>query len=217
MGTLTIDDPHGFDTVLSTDPKSPAAPYLRKYNLRVWEDLYEIGVIPKHVPIDVLRAARNVGLQASASYMTVAGPTVFNLPVEARRAYVEARNKTTMRETAVRATAAALVTQHGYAAAEAKSLADKVHGLDRNDQALVPAFMAVLLADDLIIRSPLVIDSSIHSVTAKAVVIHRAGEIRALGRYFLLRCDSIHGETSWWDTVARSSYVISNPSRQMRA
>ena len=58
MGQLIIDDPHGFDTIFSTDLVSPAAPYLREYHPRSLEDLYEIGVIPKHVPIDVLRKAK---------------------------------------------------------------------------------------------------------------------------------------------------------------
>jgi hypothetical protein len=199
MGQLIIDDPHGFDTVFSADPVSPAGPYLREYQPRSLEDLYEIGVIPKHVSIDTLRQARKHGLQAGARYMNISSPTVRNLPAETRKQYVEARSNTASREASVRATAEALITQHGFGAEQADLLARKAHSFDEYVKETIPLrFVSVLLADDLIVRTPLVIDASIQSLKAKAVIIHRAGEIRAKGSYFLLECNSVQGEGLWF-------------------
>jgi hypothetical protein len=62
-------------------------------------------------------------------------------------------------------------------------------------------FIALLLPDDLIVKTPLVIDSTIQSVTAKDVHIFRAGSIRPLSSYFLLTCQSIRGEGFWWQDL----------------
>jgi hypothetical protein len=202
MAQLVIDDPHGFDTVFSTDPMSPARPYLKEYQPRSLEDLYDIGIIPKHVSIEALRQARKVGLQAGAHYMNIASSAVHNMPAQARRQYVEARSNTVAREASVRATAEALATHHGYGADQADLLARKAHSLDdRVKETTALRFISVLLSDDLIVRTPLVIDASIQSLKAKAVVIHRNGDIRARSRYFLLECNTIQGEGLWWHSL----------------
>src|SRR4051794_6199976 len=69
MGQIVIDDPRGFKTVYSTDYDSPARNYIREYQPKNLEDLYNIGVIPKHVSIEHLRTAREVGLRASTPYI----------------------------------------------------------------------------------------------------------------------------------------------------
>jgi len=207
MRQVVIDDPNGFETVFSTNPMSPAAPYLREYRPRSLEDLYDIGIIPKHVPVETLRTAREVGRQAGGRHMDIASPAVHNLPAWQRRQYVEARSNTMARDASLRAMAGMLITQHGYEAAEAALLANKVYSFDATgvEEAPIQAFMAVLLDADLIVRTPLVIHSNIHSIMAKSVVIYRTGEIRAEGGYFLLVCDSIRGEFSWGEALANYS------------
>lgn len=204
MAQFVVDDPHGFETIFSTDPTSRASPYLREYHPQSLEDLYDIGVIPKHVPVHVLREAKKAGLHAGARYMNIDSPTVRNLPTEARRQYVEAQSNTSAREISVRATAAVLVAQHGFAVGEADLLARKAHTFGESDRVNpnrpVP-FYSVLLADDLVVKTRLVIQSSVQCITAKAVIIHRSGEIRIEGTYFLLRCDSIQGEGYWFDRL----------------
>ena len=210
MGQIIIDDPHGFETRFSTQPESIAAPYIRRYLPQRLEDLYDIGVIPKHVPLDDLRKAREVGLKAGVEFIGVTSRSFAALPLESRKQYVEASSKTKSQEIAVRATAQVLASRHGYSLEHADMLARKAHTFDDRVDVNAPIpFFSVALADDLIVRTPLVIDASIDGLTAKAVVIHQAGEIRAEGRYFLLRCDSFQGEGDWFRT---SPYF--NPSNK---
>ena len=92
-----------------------------------------------------------------------------------------------------------LVTQHGYGAEQADLLSRKAHSVHEDVKEIISQpFISVRLADDLIVKTRLVINSSIQSVKARAVVIHKSGEIKAEGGYFLLECDSIQGEGLWW-------------------
>lgn len=213
MGQIVINDPHGFDTIFSTAPESPAHPYIREYRPQSLEDLYDIGVIPKHVPLDSLQKARKVGLQAAAAnYVRISSATVRDMPVEARRQYVEASSNTMAHAASVRATAQILVTQNGYAQEQADFLALKAHSFDDTVKQNVPfPFVSVLLADDLIVKTRLVVDSSIDSITAKAVIIHRTAEIVPKGKYFLLKCNSIQVEGFWWETLS-SAYATLDTS-----
>lgn len=198
---ITIDDPHGFETRFSTQPDSMAAPYIRKYFPQRLEDLYDIGVIPKHVPLDDLKKAREVGLKAGVGFIGITSRTFSAMPLETRRQYVEAGSRTKTRETAVRATAQALVSRLGYALESAELLARKAHAFDDRVDADRPVpFYSAALADDLIVRTRLVIDASIDGLIARSIVIHQTGEIRAEGRYLFLRCDSIQGEGFWLRT-----------------
>jgi hypothetical protein len=204
MGQIVIDDKYGFDTVFSTDPTSPAAPYIREYQPSSLQDLYDIGVIPKHVPINVLEAAREAGLKASAGHMRITSPTFRGLPVQAQRQYIQSRSNAIGRENAVRVTTQILVAQHNYSAEEAALLALKAHSVAESVSSVAArslVFIALLLPDDLIVKTPLVIDSTIQSVTAKDVHIFRTGSIRPLSSYFLLTCQSIRGEGFWWQDL----------------
>lgn len=198
MSQIIIDDPNGFETRFSTLPESPAAPYIRRFLPRTLEDLYEIGIIPKHIALQDLEEARDVGVKAGVAFIAVTSRSLGTLPLAERRRYVEASSKARARETSVRATAQVLVSRQGHSVEHADLLARKVHALDHLDVNAPVPFYSVSLADDLIVRTPLVIDSSIDGLTAKAVVIHKSGEIRAQGRYFLLRCESIQGEGYWF-------------------
>lgn len=201
MAQITVDDPDGFDTVFSTDPSSPAAPYLRQFSPKSLEDLYDIGIIPAHVSIDTLRNARELGIKAYASPIKINNTAMRNLPVEAQRKYVQARSHTMSREASVSVTADEL-TRHGFTVGEADLLARKAHLFDEITVEVTPIVLyGVEVMGDLVVRTPLVIDSSIHAITAKAVVIHRSGEIRASGPYLLVKCDSFRGEGFWWQSL----------------
>jgi hypothetical protein len=91
MAQMIIDNKYGFDTVFSSDPSSPAAEYLREYHPRSLEDLYDIGAIPKHVPIEVLRKARDSGLEtARTRYVAMTSSSFRDMPPKTRRQYLEA-------------------------------------------------------------------------------------------------------------------------------
>ena len=95
MTDITIDHPHGFETTFSTDPESPAAPFLQRLSPKRFEDFYDIGLIPAHIPIDHLRTAREIGLRASARHFDISNLASVGLgrsPVESRRLIV-ARSK----------------------------------------------------------------------------------------------------------------------------
>jgi hypothetical protein len=202
LSQIVIDDPHGFETRFSILPESPAAPYVRRFLPQTLEDLYEIGIIPKHIALRDLKEARDVGLKAGLASITVTNRSLGTLPLAERRRYVEASSEARTRETSVRATAHVLVSRQGHSIEHADLLARKIHSLDHLDVNAPIPFYSVSLADDLVVRTPLVIDPSIDGLTAKAVVIHQSGEIRAQGRYFLLRCESIQGEGYWFRSSA---------------
>lgn len=211
---ITIDDPNGFDTRFSTQPDSIAAPYIRKYFPQRLEDLYDIGVIPKYVSVDDLKSARELGLKASVAFIGVTSRTFSAMPLESRRQYVEATSKTKSREAAVRATAQVLASRHGYSLEIADSLARKAHTFDDRLHVDKPIpFYSAALADDLIVRTRLVIDASIDGLFARAITIHRTGEIKAESGYFFVRCDSIQGEGLW----LRTSPYFTPSDRTMRS
>lgn len=141
-----------------------------------------------------------MGRRAGVAFVAVTDRSLGTMPFAQRRQYVEASSRTRSREASVRATAQVLVSRQGHSIEHANLLARKIHALDHIDVNAPVPFYSVALANDLIVRTPLVIDASIAGLTAKAVVIHQGGEIRAQGRYFLLRCDSIQGGGYWFRT-----------------
>jgi hypothetical protein len=202
VNTLVIDDPHGFDTVFSTDPSSPAAPFLQEYRPRSIADLYDIGVIPKYLPLTALQSAKDAGLAVGARPVQIDNLSVRNLPAAEQRHYLEAQTSSRRREGAVLITSRMLMAQHGLESAEADLLARKLHSFHDAVNAVASwVFVAVQLPENLVVRTRLIIDPSVHSITANDVLVHKGGEIRALGRYFLVRCTSWRGEGFWWQSL----------------
>jgi hypothetical protein len=106
------------------------------------------------------------------------------------------------REASVRVTAEVLARQHGFSVAEADLLARKAHSFAQTTTEVRPFIInGIEILGDLVVKTPLVIDVSIHAITAKAVVIHRSGELRAEGPYLLVKCNSFRGEGFWWQSL----------------
>jgi hypothetical protein len=124
-----------------------------------------------------------------------------------------------MRSTALRTTAGTLTAKHGFSAEEADLLARKAHSVDQRGENLGSTvfhpvnFVSLVLPDDLIVKTPLVIDSSVNSLWAKDVHIFRAGSIRPMSSYFLLQCESIRGEGFWWEQMLTTT--VSNDPPQV--
>jgi hypothetical protein len=199
MAQVVIDDPDGFETVYSSDSTSPAAPYIKEYNPRSFEDLYDLGVIPRHVHLKHLRKARDIALAASRPYINLS--TVEGIPQFEQRRQIEARSHSLVIDSTANAMARALAGRYGYEPSEAMLLSRKVLSFESELFERVPAFIVVNLSDfeDFLIKTPLVIDGTVHALMARNVIIYRTGKVRLEGSYFLLRCDSFKGEQLWFD------------------
>lgn len=200
MAQLIIDDTHGFETVYSLDPRSPAAPYIDRYSPRGLDDLHELGLIPKYVPLKHLRTARDKALAHSHSYIDFAGADG-GAPME-QRAQSEARSQSRLIDSAVGVMSRTLVNRNGYDPAEATLLSRKVLAFESNLFAQRPALTLVIvnLTDrDFLIKTPLVIDQGIHGLIAKDVIIYKRGTLRLQGSYFWLSCRSFRGEQMWYE------------------
>jgi hypothetical protein len=199
MAQVVIDDPDGFETVYSSDSTSPAAPYIKEYNPRSFEDLYDLGVIPRHVHLKHLRKARDIALAASRPYINLS--TVEGIPQFEQRRQIEARSHSLVIDSTANAMARALAGRYGYEPSEEMLLSRKVLSFESELFERVPAFIVVNLSDfeDFLIKTPLVIDGTVHALMARNVIIYRTGKVRLEGSYFLLRCDSFKGEQLWFD------------------
>jgi len=203
MTDITIDHPHGFETTFSTDPESPAAPFLQRLSPKRFEDFYDIGLIPAHIPIDHLRTAREIGLRASARHFDISNLASVGLgrsPVESRRLIV-ARSKSKALDASAGAMADSLVTRFGYSRIEAELLAKKVMSFELSR--INPIINVILGIDDLFIKSTLNIAANVHFMRVRNVVIYRAGKVRQQGNYFLLKCNSIRSESVWEEIIDR--------------
>ncbi len=199
MTQVVIDDPDGFETVYSSDSSSPAAPYIKEYKPQSFEDLYDIGVIPKHVHLKHLRKARDTALAASHPYINLS--SVEGRSQAGERRQIEARSRSLVVDSTASVMARVLVGRYGYGPPEAMLLSRKVLSFESKLFDRVPAFIAVNLSDfeDLLIKTPLVIDGTVHALMARNVIIYKTGRVHLKGSYFLLRCDSFKGEQLWFD------------------
>jgi hypothetical protein len=202
LSPITINDPNGFDTIYSTDPSSPAAPFVKEYHPRTIEDLYDIGLIPKHISSEHINEAYSASLSSTAKYMNVDDPIVQFLPVAQRRQFIEGRSASIARNNAVSSASRVLRTKFGYQEQEADLIAKKVLTFVRKDATdPIPGFFVVELADDLIIKSPLIFDASIQSLVARNVTIYKTGRLRINAGYFLMRCESLQSNNPWWENI----------------
>jgi hypothetical protein len=205
MAQVEINDPNGFETVYSPDFNSPAAPYIQEYHPQSFEDLYEIGVIPKHVRLKHLRTARDTALAASHPYIDLS--IVEGHPETDQPRQIEARSRSLVVDSTANAMTRTLVARYGYDPAEAMLLSRKVLAFESKLFEKLPAFVTVNLYafPDFLIKTPLVIDRGIHALMARNVVIYKGGKVRLEGSYFLLKCDSFKGEQLWFDKFPLSA------------
>jgi hypothetical protein len=215
MGQLIIDHPQGFDTIFSHEEGSPAFPYVKRHQApQSIEDLYELGLIPRSVPSEAIHEARAVGQSANSRYLRVTDQAVFSATPRTQRAVVEARLNGQARDTMVRATANHLVRTLRIDDAEALLLASKAHSINPAHATVSPDkkpfVYSLQLQDDLVVKSRLIVTASISIIRAKSVLIHRTGEMRMLGSYLLLQCDSIYGP-GLWEYLSDRVSQINNP------
>ncbi len=138
MTQVVIDDPNGFETVYSSDSSSPAAPYIKEYHPQSFEDLYDIGVIPKHVRVKHLRKARDTALAASHPYISLSA--FEGRPQAEQRRQIEARSRSLVIDSTASVMARALVGRYGYEPSEAMLLSRKVLSFESQLFEKVPAF-----------------------------------------------------------------------------
>jgi hypothetical protein len=133
MGEIVIDDPHGFETVYSTDSSSPAAPYIHEYHPKSIADLFEIGLIPKCVLPEHVHAAYESGQRAGTQYVTLSDSQspLAGQSADERRRFVETRSKAAALDTSLQVMASTLVRLGGYPAVQAELIARKVAAVTR--------------------------------------------------------------------------------------
>ena len=202
MGQLVIDHPQGYDTVFSPEEDSPAYPYVKQHRApQSVEDLYELGIIPKSISKDAILEARAAGERANSRYLRVTDRAIFSMAGKTQRALVEARLNSQARSVTVRAAADHLERTLRIDSAQAELLASKAHSIDAThttvDPHKKPFVYSLQLQDDLVVRTRLIVAASITIIRARSVLIHRTGEMRMLGKYMLLQCDSIYGPGLW--------------------
>jgi hypothetical protein len=216
MGCLNIDERHGLQTVLSDDPDSPAAPYVREYQPRSLQDLQQIGIIPKSADLEHLKQARDDALGARADVHVHLVPQI--LAQEANRYpdvqhYARAYNAGHARQSVAEAMSAILSTRYRYHPREADLLARKALSLETTLQGkgFEAVWRQIELAEDLFIRSPVVVARTIDSILARDVVIFRNGTLIADGSYLLISCRTLAGESLYWQLLSQTF----NPNKQI--
>ena len=207
MACLTIENHHGFQTVFSNDPDSPAAPFVREYHPKSLEELQQLGIIPPFVHLKDIKEAREAALRDRINVNVSIVPSVLaraeSYPDASRLA--KALNVGIAQQAAAAAMSNILYSHYNYHRAEADLLASKALSVGFPGVALIPVWRQIELAADLIVQSPVVIASNINALLVRDVVIHRTGELLVQGSYFLLRCRSIAGDTPWWGRLNQIS------------
>jgi hypothetical protein len=205
MSSLEIANRHGFVTVLSAGPESPAAPYVREYHPQTLEEMQRIGIIPKHIPLDHLKHARDEALGRVAKVGVLIEPPALAAATEFPQAerYAHAVAASRRREAVADAMTTALTSRHEYTSDEAKILAQKTLALEASltDRMGVSVWRQIEVAEDLLVHSPVLVDRTIQGLVARDVVIFKQGTLVVDGSYLLIRCRSLAGESSWWTKV----------------